>query len=133
MTLVVDSSAIISILLDEDGCDIYRRALREHPGAFLIAAPTLLEVLIVLVHRTKRAANDVVETFLQGKAHEIVAFDEGLAALAHDAFFRFGKSRHPASLNFGDCMAYALAKALDAPLLFKGQDFAKTDIRSALG
>lgn len=132
MTLVVDSSVIVSILLEEEGCEIYQRALEEHPGAFLIAAPTVVEILIVLVHRTKRAANDVLATFLQGKPHKIVAFDERLVALAHDAFFHFGKKRHAANLNFGDCMVYALAKALDARLLFKGDDFAKTDVRSAL-
>ena len=63
---------------------------------------------------------------------EVVSWTSELADAAAEAFLRFGKGRHPAKLNFGDCMAYALAKSLDAPLLYKGDDFARTDIRSAL-
>lgn len=63
---------------------------------------------------------------------EIAAFTESQARLAHDAFKRYGKGRHPAQLNFGDCMAYALAKATGEELLFKGTDFAQTDIAVAL-
>ncbi len=61
-----------------------------------------------------------------------VPFDERMIRIAQEAFLRYGKGRHPAKLNFGDCMSYALAKALDVPLLYKGEDFAATDIESAL-
>lgn len=63
---------------------------------------------------------------------EIIAHDAALAMIAREAFLRFGKGRHPAGLNFGDCAAYALAKANDAPLLFKGKDFTQTDITPAV-
>lgn len=62
---------------------------------------------------------------------ETIAWTKEMSDIAFDAFFRFGKGNHPAKLNFGDCMAYALAKSLDAPLLFKGGDFAQTDVRVA--
>ena len=73
-----------------------------------------------------------VREFLAEFPITIVAWDEHLASFATDAFVRFGKGRHAAGLNFGDCMAYALAKSLGAPLLYKGKDFPQTDIESAI-
>ena len=74
----------------------------------------------------------VAQDLLDENGIETVDWTNSLADIATEAFMRFGKGRHKASLNFGDCMAYALAKSLDAPLLYKGDDFAKTDIESAL-
>lgn len=73
-----------------------------------------------------------MDVFLARDAVELVAFDGNLFELARVAFDRFGRGRHPASLNFGDCFAYALAKAHNAPLLYKGDDFTLTDIRPAI-
>ena len=73
-----------------------------------------------------------LQSLIAANSIEVISWTEELADVAADAFLRFGKGRHSAKLNFGDCMAYALAKSLDAPLLYKGADFARTDIRSAL-
>lgn len=72
------------------------------------------------------------EALLARPRFRIVPWSDALVAIARDAFLTYGKGRHPAGLNFGDCMSYALAKSLDAPLLYKGEDFAKTDVRSAV-
>ena len=74
----------------------------------------------------------LVEDLLQNAKIEVVDWTDAMVSLAIDAFLKFGKGQHKAKLNFGDCMAYALAKSLNAPLLYKGADFAQTDIRSAL-
>ena len=99
----------------------------------LMSAGTLLEIGTVVLH--KRGANRLPDLYrlLELSRIEIVAVSERHARDAIDAYGRFGKStRHPAQLNFGDCFSYALAKALDQPLLYKGEDFSQTDIRSAL-
>lgn len=131
MNIVVDSSVFIAILLQEDGFELYRDRMATPGYRLWIPAPLLLETLFVLSGR-RIEAEPAVRRLLDGKSHFIAPFDESMAMLAHQAFLRFGKGRHPAALNFGDCMAYALAKSLDAPLLFKGDDFAKTDIVAAL-
>jgi ribonuclease VapC len=116
--IVVDSSAVISILLEEPDFVSFVFAIA-NSGRAVISTANALEVVMVAVGKT----NPI----------EIVAFEPHHWSTAVDAFMRFGRGRsHPAKLNFGDCMAYALAKSLDAPLLYKGDDFAKTDIRSAL-
>jgi ribonuclease VapC len=74
-----------------------------------------------------------LEAFLEALDAETIPVDSRQAALAIEAFRAYGKGRHPAGLNIGDCFSYALAKALDEPLLFKGNDFGQTDLRSALG
>lgn len=98
-------------------------------GQVAISAPTLLETAIVL---NKRGVLAEIRSLLADLTVEIVAFDESLAWRAFAAHQRFGKGNHPAGLNFGDCFSYALAVSRDAPLLFKGEDFAKTDVRRAL-
>ena len=72
-----------------------------------------------------------IEDILALRYLRVVEWTPAETLRAHDAFLRYGKGRHPAGLNFGDCMSYALAKSLDAPLLYKGEDFARTDIRPA--
>ncbi len=79
-----------------------------------------------------RRGLDVLDKVLNAPRIEVVAFDQRIFENAREAFDRFGRGRHPAKLNFGDCMAYAVAKAHDVPLLYKGDDFARTDIRAAL-
>ena len=85
-----------------------------------------------ILAETRFGGREDIDGWIRERRIEIIPVDHGLAELAADAFARFGKGRHPASLNYGDCFAYALAKHLRAPLLFKGEDFAKTDVESAL-
>ena len=130
--VVVDSSALIAILFQEEGCEAIHRYLRNPDIEMLIGAPTLLETLMVLSGRGRQDADVILGTLLAGKRHRIVDFDDGMVRMAHAAFLAFGRGRHPARLNFGDCMAYAVARTFDVPLVFKGDDFARTDIRPAL-
>lgn len=128
--IVVDSSAIIAILNSEPEAANFSGRLRSAPRC-LMAAPTKVELLMVAIGRKRVEAKVVVLDLLEQYRIDVVNFTDPLAILAVEAFDRYGKGRHKAGLNFGDCMAYALAKSLDAPLLFKGGDFALTDIRPA--
>lgn len=128
--IVVDTSAIIAITLDEPDADNLLTAVSTANDVF-IAAPTALELEIVLRSKTGPNGPSALRV-LQSLAVETVPFTLDHLAAAIGAHSKFGRGRHPAQLNFGDCIAYALAKSLNAPLLFKGDDFAKTDIQSAL-
>lgn len=97
-----------------------------------MSAATALECSLVLESRYGPVGAIKLDALLSEQGVEVVAFDEEQLALARAAFRRFGRGRHPAALNFGDCFAYALAKARTLPLLFKGDDFAQTDIASAI-
>lgn len=130
--IVVDSSAVVAILdLEDDAAPMLNRLLADDEP--MISAATLLETSIVLRTRHRAIAKDreldeLVSTALQ--VHDVTADHIRIAREAH---LRYGKGMgHPAQLNFGDCFSYALAKSLDVPLLYKGGDFGKTDIRSAL-
>ena len=126
--LVVDTSAIIACCLGEPGYEKLEAILTS--GAHLLmSAPTRLELGIVAMQRNIEAR--VVQA-LQTYQIQIEAFTEAHSLVALVACARYGKSRHPAALNFGDCCAYALAKSLNLPLLYKGNYFAQTDIASAL-
>lgn len=128
--IVVDTSAVIAITLEEPDADNLLTAVSTANEAF-IAAPTALELEIVL--RSKTGPNGPsASRVLQSLAVKTVPFTLDHLAAAIGAYSKFGRGRHPAQLNFGDCMAYALAKSLNAPLLFKGDDFGKTDVHSAL-
>ena len=98
----------------------------------MIGAPTKFELLMVMARWRQKPAVDLAVSLLGTIGAKVVPWDDALTMLAVKAEFDFGKGRHPANLNFGDCMAYALAKSLDSPLLFKGDDFSKTDVKSAL-
>lgn len=126
--IVVDSSAVIAMLAGEPETARFAEALAGSERR-TIAATNYVECALVLSKRP--LIRSQFEPWLKTARIGIVAVDEALARGAIDAFERFGKGRHPAGLNFGDCFAYALAKSLDAPLLFKGDDFAKTDVRAA--
>ena len=129
--MIVDTSALMAILLDEeDGEDFATNIFRADTRA--MASPTLVETMIVAISRLGPAGRDRVIELIDALGVEVVPFDPDHARLATDAFRAYGKGRHPASLNFGDCCAYALAKATGRPLLFKGDDFSRTDIVSAL-
>ena len=126
-----DSSAIVAIALREPEADDFLDVIGKRRS--IVGAPTLVETHLVL----SRGALHVFDAFLRGflvpPMVEIVAFTPSMYAAAATAFDRYGKGRgHRAQLNFGDCLAYAVAKASDLPLLYKGTDFARTDIRPAL-
>ena len=130
--IVIDSSALIAILLSEPGHDRFTDEIA-NADASVIGAPTVLETTQVAISKLGESGRHRVDILIAESQTSVMAFDELQLGYALDAFMRFGRGRgHPAKLNFGDCMAYALAKSLDAPLLYKGDDFAKTDIRSAL-
>ena len=118
----------MAVALSESGCEIYM-ALLTHADTLHWSAVSRVELGIV-AHNINIARQ--VDALLAGLKVKIEPFDAGQAALALIAFTKYGKGRHPAALNFGDCCAYALAKSLDLPLLYKGNDFAQTDVASAL-
>ena len=130
--LVVDTSAVVALLKSEPGWEAL--ASRLHAAASrLLSVAGWVELSLVVAGRHGDAATlAFLDRFLQTAAIERRPVDEPQARLAREAFLRFGKGRHPAGLNFGDCFAYALARTLDAPLLFVGEDFARTDVRPAL-
>jgi len=129
--MIVDASALIAILLGEADAHEFAGALRAHHPK-LMAAPTYLEVCMVMIGRKGQEAKSRVERLIAETRIAVVPFDGAVAQIAVDAFQKYGKGRHRAGLNFGDCMSYALAKAEVMPLLFKGDDFRLTDIEPAL-
>lgn len=125
--MIVDTSALIAMLREEPEAGNLRARLTE-AAAVRLSAGTLVEARLVAA----RTDNDRdLGKLLDAAEAEIVPFDARQAELAFGAFIRFGKGRHPAGLNFGDLFAYALAKASDEPLLFKGEEFARTDVKVA--
>jgi ribonuclease VapC len=130
--IAVDSSAIVAILkLEPDFEILLRRLLQGDERA--ISAATLLETSVVLRTLDKASASDDALDTLVAKHLSVRDVTADHVRIAREAHLRFGKGMgHPAQLNFGDCFSYALAKSLDVPLLYKGGDFAKTDIKSAL-
>ena len=128
--MIIDTSAVLAILFQEPDAERYARTISTASSRRMSAA-TLLEITIVLEKRSGPSAGYELDTFLEESdiTLEPVTPEQGQAA--RRAWRRFGKGNHPAGLNFGDCFAYALAEAKREPLLFKGEDFAMTDIRAA--
>ena len=129
--MIVDSSAVLAILFDEEGAETFARILTEADSCRMSAA-NFVEVAIVVEAQTKNSGSRQFDAFFRRAGIVIEPVTEEQAHIARQAYTDFGKGRHPAGLNFGDCFAYALAKASGESLLFKGQDFKKTDIASAL-
>ena len=130
--IVVDTSAIVALLLAEEDADRFRGALAVDPIP-MISAPTYLERSIVLGARIGILAKSRIEGLMTLANIEVAPFTQAQATIAADAWRRYGRgSGSPAKLNFGDCFSYALAVALAAPLLFKGEDFGATDVTAAL-
>jgi ribonuclease VapC len=125
--MVVDSSALVAVILQEDERPVFEDLILRRSDA-VISVASLLEVTITLLGRRRDSDATRLDETLSILAISTRAVDLEQGLLARQAFVRFGRRRHPAALNFGDCFAYALAKARDEPLLFKGDDFAKTDI-----
>lgn len=129
--IVVDSSALIAILMNEAEKVPFAEAILMADGP-RIGAPNFFEVSMVAEARQGQAGCRDLDRLSSSLGLDVVAFDATHIEGARDAFRRFGKGRHRASLNFGDCCAYALAKSLGLPLLFKGDDFTLTDLKRAL-
>lgn len=125
--IVVDTSALIAILDKEPDAALYAEAIAETDSP-LISAATLVEVNIVLLNRHGARAARMVDRLLQEAGFQVESFTAQHAELAREAYAHYAKGQHSAGLNYGDCFSYALAKATGLPLLFKGQDFSKTDI-----
>lgn len=129
VNLVVDTSAIVAIVMEEPEAADFIAALASARTRVLTSV-NLLEAQIVLTFGKCMPAG-TAEDLVARENIEIIPFDEDLSSLAFDAYRRFGKGRHPAKLNMGDCAAYALAKSRGWPLLYRGDDFAQTDIERA--
>lgn len=129
--MIVDTSAIVAILRREaEGAKFFDRVLDADRPA--MSAATLVETAMVIEGRGGRGAGADLDRFLARAGVEIVAVTAENAQLARDAWRIWGKGNHPARLNLGDCFSYALAQERDEPLLFKGEDFARTDVRRAV-
>jgi len=129
---VIDTSALVSIVLREPDYGRFRDALAAAPYT-AISAATWLESALVTTSRLGVQGRTYLDQIVATIGTEIVAVDAAQAEVAYDGWQRFGKGRHAAGLNFGDCFSYALARLRNEPLLFKGEDFSKTDIVPAKG
>lgn len=125
--IVVDSSVLVAVIKGEAESDGLLDTLSSEDCA--IGAPTLVETRIWCAINESGGSSRWLEAFVESDGVSIVAFTHDMADLASQAYARFGRqSRHPAKLNFGDCMAYAVSTAMRLPLLFKGGDFGHTDV-----
>ena len=129
--MVLDTSALLAILLSEPESPAFRTAIEAEPVR-LVSAATFLEAAIVVETRFGEAGGRELDLLLHTAGCEVVPVDAAQAGIARAAFRRYGKGRHPAGLNFGDCFSYALSMASGEPLLYKGDDFGRTDLRRAL-
>ncbi|MBV8427253.1 MAG: type II toxin-antitoxin system VapC family toxin [Hyphomicrobiales bacterium] len=128
--MVIDTSAIVAIALDEPEAIHLERLIADDPVR-LISAATVLEAAMVIETRLGEAGGGELDLWLHKTGIEIVSVDAHHADLARRAWRRYGKGRHAAGLNVGDCFAYALAKRTGEKLLFKGDDFTGTDVQPA--
>jgi ribonuclease VapC len=128
--IVVDTSALLAVLFGESDDALYLEAIGLATHVALSAA-SFVELALVGAARAE-LGRDLVITFVADLKIDVVPLDFAQAQLAAEGFVRFGKGRHRAGLNYGDCFSYALAKSLNAPLLFKGDDFLRTDVALAI-
>jgi ribonuclease VapC len=129
--MIVDSSALLAILFNESDAETYARAITD-ADTCRISAANFVEVAIVVEAQTKASGSRQFDAFFRRAGIVIEPVTEEQAHTARQAYTDFGKGRHRAGLNFGDCFAYALAKTTGETLLFKGDDFKKTDVASAI-
>jgi len=128
--VVLDSSAVVAVLLEEvDHQDLLAK-IKTAPGV-AIGAPTLVEILMLLTGRVSGEPILALKELMWAAEAEVIPFSEDHSRVALQAYLRFGKGRHPAALNFGDCLSYATASVARQPLLFVGDDFSRTDIVAA--
>lgn len=129
--MILDSSSVVSVLFEEED---HGRLVQAMDGAEILAigGPTLLETGMVATRAFDLRGRALVSQFLERWSVVVTPFDNGHWQIAMEAFLRYGKGRHPAALNYGDCMSYATARLAEMPLLFVGDDFRKTDVTPAL-
>jgi len=129
--MILDTSAVLTIVFGEPGNEFFVEAIATAPSC-RISAATFLEASIIAESRGGDLAIRQCDSFFRESRISVESFTEEQALLARQAYSEYGKGRHPAGLNFGDCFSYALAKSTGEPLLFKGSDFSQTDIQSGL-
>jgi len=126
--VVIDSSVLIAILLQEPEAESFTKLLIETDDIY-ISAVSIVESSMVIEYKKGEQGAVQYDELLKSIKPTVISFDNEQATLARTAWRQYGKGRHPAKLNFGDCCSYAAAKHLDRPLLFKGNDFSQTDIQ----
>ncbi|KAA3448072.1 VapC toxin family PIN domain ribonuclease [Mesorhizobium sp. SARCC-RB16n] len=129
--MIIDSSVLVAILRVEPGFERFVLAIAQAKRR-LLAAPTFLETTMLLAGDRQDEILDRLDRFLRTASIDTIDFTADHAAVARQAFLRYGKGRHPAGLKYGDCIAYATARLEAMPLLFKGDDFRLTDIEAAV-
>lgn len=129
--MILDTSALVAVLYGEPERDHFLRLIHEAPECSFSAA-NFLELSMVVEGQLGPHGARQVDTFLRRAGIVLMPVSVQQAHIARQAFLDYGKGRHPAGLNFGDCFAYALARELARPLLFKGNDFSQTDIPAAV-
>lgn len=129
--MVVDTSAVVAIFLNEPECEAFQSAL-DRARSKMISAVSAVECSLVIESRLGPRAGPELDRYFRSAGMSIRPVTRSQVDWARRGWRQFGRGRHPAGLNFGDCFAYALARRLDQPLLFKGGDFAQTDVRRAL-
>jgi ribonuclease VapC len=130
--MVIDTSALVAVLCNEPDAERYEEIIDRGPSR-LMSVASALEAVIVLESRFGDTGAQELDLLIHRLPIKLVAVDLDQLEWARLAFRRFGRGRHPASLNFGDCFSYALAKVTGEPLLYKGNDFSQTDLPGALG
>ena len=128
--MVIDSSALLAIIFEEPDASIYLSAILNSDKC-LVSAASLVETSMVSLRLRTPDPIALLDNLINRSEIFVAPVDHEQALLAREAFRRYGKGRHKAGLNFGDCFAYALAKQTGEPLLYKGSDFSQTDILSA--
>lgn len=129
--MVIDTSAVVAILFGEPEAERFAEAI-EQDAVRLMSAASVLEASLVVESELGEEGGRELDLLLLKAGVEIIPFNEAQLKVARRAFRAFGKGRHPAGLNYGDCLSYALSMTTGEPLLFKGTDFTKTDVRAAL-
>ncbi len=130
--MVIDTSALLAILFDESDARSFAEAIQAD-AAPIMSAATRLELDIVIIHRLGAAGLEHIDALMDAAGIDIEPVTAEQSSVAREAYLRYGKGEgHPAQPNFGDCFSYALAKVLQQPLLFKGDDFLNTDIDFAI-
>jgi ribonuclease VapC len=127
--MVIDTSALVAILLGEPEAEPFSLAIAGDPNR-LISTFTALETAIVIEAKKGKYGGRELDLLLQQARIEMVPINAEQFEIARSAWRKYGKGRHPAGLNIGDCCSYALAKSADEPLLFKGDDFSQTDVKT---
>jgi len=127
--MVIDTSAFLAVLFEEEEAEVLSVLMAEAP-TLLMSAATKLEASLVAEGSRFGATSEAVEALCQALDIQVLPFDQSHLLWALRGWREFGKGRHRAGLNLGDCFSYGLARAMNMPLLYKGDDFKRTDVRS---